>query len=169
MGPTVAAECATGRGAHLPCGIESGFNAPAMSFAVYPAIFFTVVLLVSTAYFLMGGLPLLILDHETPLDARFVRSFFATDYKVVFYAAVGAAARYALWGRFGFAAGATAIALAALALRRNLLPAMERIGAQIQAKEADAVSRFRRLHSLALLTNVVQLILVVWGVIRISL
>ena len=140
-----------------------------MSFALYPAIFFTVVLLVTTAYFLMGGLPLLILEHDTPVDARFVRSFFATDYKVVFYAAVGAAASYALWGRFGFAAGAAAIALVALALRRTLLPAMERIGASIQEKEANAIARFRRLHSLALLTNVAQLVVVVWGVIRISL
>jgi hypothetical protein len=140
-----------------------------MPFAVYPSLFFTVVLLVTTAYFLMGGLPLLILEHDTPLDARFVRGFFATDYKVVFYAAAGASASYALWGRFGFAAGAAAIAIAALALRRSLLPAMERIGAQIEEKETSAISRFRRLHSLALLTNLAQLVVIVWGVILISL
>jgi hypothetical protein len=32
----------------------------AMAFAVCPAFFFTVVLLVATAYFLLGGLPLLV-------------------------------------------------------------------------------------------------------------
>ena len=44
--------------------------------STYIALFFTVVLLVTTAYFIMGGIPLLILAHDTPLDGRFVRRFF---------------------------------------------------------------------------------------------
>ncbi len=47
-----------------------------MSIALYPALVFTVALLVTTAYFLLGGLPLLVLDHDKPLDARFIRGFF---------------------------------------------------------------------------------------------
>ena len=35
------------------------------------ALFFTVVLLVMTTYFIMGSIPLLVLKHDTPLDARF--------------------------------------------------------------------------------------------------
>ena len=33
---------------------------------MYGALFFTVVLLVIIAYFLMGGLPLLVLKHDVP-------------------------------------------------------------------------------------------------------
>jgi hypothetical protein len=140
----------------------------AMPFAIYPALFFTVVLLVTTAYFLMGGLPLLILQHDTPLDARFIRSFFAIYYKGVFFAAVGASVSYALWGRFAFAIGAAAMALMAVALRKRLIPAMERIGAQIQEDGASAITRFRKIHSVALLANLTQLVVIVWGLIRIS-
>jgi hypothetical protein len=47
-----------------------------MAAAIYPALVFTVALLVTTAYFLLGGLPLLVLDHQTAVDARFVRAFY---------------------------------------------------------------------------------------------
>jgi len=70
-----------------------------MSIAIYPAFFFTVVLLVTTAYFLLGGLPLLVLAHDVPLDARFIHSFFNLYYKAAFWAALGAAVSHALWGR----------------------------------------------------------------------
>ena len=42
-----------------------------MSAALIAALIFTVALLVTTAYFLMGSVPLLILKHDTVLDARF--------------------------------------------------------------------------------------------------
>ena len=67
--------------------------------AGYAALFFTVLLLVTTAYFLMGGLPLLILKHDTPVDAGFIRGFFDVYYKAAFFAASGACLSYALWGR----------------------------------------------------------------------
>ena len=69
-----------------------------MTWGMYGAFIFTVALLVFTAYFLLGGLPLLVLKHDVPLDARFVRAFFNVYYKVAFWAALGAAASYALWG-----------------------------------------------------------------------
>ena len=47
-----------------------------MSAALIAALVFTVALLVTTAYFMMGSLPLLILKHDTPVDARFIRGFF---------------------------------------------------------------------------------------------
>jgi hypothetical protein len=90
-----------------------------MTVAIYPALFFSVVLLVTTAYFLMGGLPLLILKHDTSIDAKFIRSFFNVYCKGVFYAAIGASVSCALWGRFAFAVGTAAIALVAVALRRR--------------------------------------------------
>ena len=140
-----------------------------MTAAIYPALFFTVVLLVTTAYFLMGGLPLLILKHDTPIDAQFIRSFFNIYYKGVFYAAIGASASYALSGRFTFAVGTAAIALVAVALRRGLIPAMGLIGGRIEADGASAIARFRKVHAVALLTNLLQLVAIVWGLIRMSL
>lgn len=140
-----------------------------MQAALIAAIFFTVVLLVTTAYFLMGGLPLLTLKHDTPVDARFIRSFFNLYYKAAFGAAAGATVSYALCGRPGFALGIGAVALAVLELRRRLIPAMERLGEQIQAADATALDTFRRLHATALGANLVQLIALVWGLTRIRL
>jgi hypothetical protein len=141
-----------------------------MSAATIAALVFTVVLLVTTAYFLMGGLPLLILQHDSPVDARFVRGFFNVYYRAAFYAALGAAASYALSGRPAFAIGAAAIALVAVLLRRHLLPAMQQMGAQIAAaNEQTAIRRFRRIHATALIINLVQLIVLVWSITKLSL
>lgn len=139
-----------------------------MTWGMYGAFVFTVALLVFTAYFLLGGLPLLILKHDVPLDARFVRSFFGVYYKVAFWAAVGAAASYALWGRFGFAVGAATIAIVVAILRKHFLQAMEEIGAQIEGSNAEPIRRFRRMHAAALLINVALLTVLVWGTIRLS-
>lgn len=137
--------------------------------ASYPALFFTVVLLVTTAYFLMGGLPLLILQHDTPVDGRFIRRFFEIYYQAATVAALGACISYAWWGRVPYAAGAAGIAALALLLRRRLIPAMERLGERIQAADAQAVAGFRRAHGAALLINLAQLVIVVWAVTRLSL
>ena len=139
-----------------------------MSSAIYAALCFTVVLLVTTAYFLMGGLPLLILKHDTPLDAKFIRGFFNIYSKAAFFAAAGASASYALSGRPGFALGVAAIALVVVVLRRRLIPAMEQLGAQIQTSDASAIQSFRRVHSAALLVNLAQLVALVWGLTMVS-
>ncbi|MBP6898660.1 MAG: hypothetical protein KBC73_01160 [Burkholderiaceae bacterium] len=139
-----------------------------MPSAVYAAFFFTVALLVTTAYFLMGGLPLLVLKHDVPLDARFVRGFFRVYYRAAFWTALGACISYALWGRPAFAVGAALLAGLALLLGRHLLQAMQRLGAQIEASDAAAVRRFRRVHVLTLAINLAQLVLLVWGLIRLS-
>jgi hypothetical protein len=139
-----------------------------MSPAIYPAFVFTVVLLVTTAYFLLGGLPLLILKHDVPLDARFIRAFFNVYYRAAFWAALGAAASYAFLTRFGLAIGAIGIAAVATLLRIYLVPAMEQLGTQIEANANGAVERFRRMHAGALLVNLLQLVLLVWGLIELS-
>lgn len=139
-----------------------------MTWGMYGAFIFTVALLVFTAYFLLGGLPLLVLKHDVPLDARFVRAFFNVYYKVAFWAAVGAAVSYALWGRFAFAIGAAAIAVVVAVLRKHFLRAMEEIGGQIGGDDMEPVRRFRRMHAAALLINVALLVLLVWGTIRLS-
>jgi len=139
-----------------------------MPFAIYPAFFFTVVLLVTTAYFLLGGLPLLVLKHDIPLDARFIRSFFNLYYKAAFWASLGAAISFGLWGRMVLALGATALAGVAVLLRRQLVPAMQQLGSEIEANAEGAIQRFRKVHGTALLVNLGQLALVVWGTVQLS-
>ena len=140
-----------------------------MSMAIYPAMLFTVALLVTTAYFLMGGLPLLVLDHDTSLDARFIRGFFNLYYKAAFATSIGAAISFALLGRASFAIGAIALAMVLVLLRSKLVPAMEQLGGQIQTSGALAIKRFRQVHLTALLLNLIQLIILVWALLQFSL
>ena len=140
-----------------------------MTTALIPALFFTVALLVTTAYFLLGALPLLVLEHDTPLDGRFVRGFFNTYYLAVMFTAGAAALSYAGVGRFGFGAGAAVLALLAALLRRKFLPRMDHLRARIEEGHAEAIASFRRLHVVAILMNVTQLALIVWTLIAFSL
>jgi hypothetical protein len=140
-----------------------------MSAALIAALVFTVILLVVTAYFLLGSVPLLVLKHDTPLDARFVRSFFNSYYVAAIYAASATAVSYAFAGRLALAAGAACLALLSVALRGKVLPRMDSEQAQIQVSGADAISRFRRTHLTAILINLVQLVLIVWSLMALSL
>lgn len=140
-----------------------------MQGAMYGSLFFTVALLVTTAYFLMGGLPLLILKHDVALDARFVRGFFNVYCKASFWAALGACVSYALWGRWVFAVGAAVYVGIAIGVRKALLPAMQALGAQIEASAGGAILKFRRLHVAVLSLNLVQLAVLVWSITRLSL
>src|SRR4051794_774977 len=139
-----------------------------MSAALIAALFFTVILLVVTAYFIMGSVPLLILKHDTPMDSRFVRGFFNTYYRMATFAAAATAASYALAGRPAFAVGAAALALLAVMLRRNIIPKMDALGARIQVDGTDSIPGFRRTHITAILINVAQLVLIVWSLTTLS-
>ena len=121
-----------------------------MSAAMIAALVFTVALLVTTAYFIMGGLPLLVLQHDTPLDARFVRAFFNLYYRAAVFTAMATAACYALAGRAVLAAGAAVIAMIALALRQQVIPRMDRLGQHIQGNVIDAIPGFRKTHVTAI-------------------
>ena len=140
-----------------------------MTLTLIPALFFTVALLVTIMYFLLGGLPLLVLEHDTPLDGRFVRGFFNTYYLAAMFTAGAAAVSYAVAGRFGFAAGATLLCVLSVLMRRTLVPEMDRLRTRIQQGDADAIARFRRLHLFALFANLTQLALIVWTLIAFSL
>ena len=136
-----------------------------MSAAMFAALFFTVALLVTTAYFIMGSIPLLILRHDTPLDARFVRAFFNVYYVAAFITATATAISYAFASRLGVAAGAAALALIAVVLRNRMIPKMDALGAQIQVDYSTAIPGFRRTHVTAIVINVVQLVVIVWSLI----
>jgi len=140
-----------------------------MSAALIAALIFTVALLVTTAYFLMGSVPLLILKHDTPMDARFVRGFFNTYYLAAMLTASATAASYALAGRLAVAGGAAALALLAVILRRQVIPKMDSLRARIQVGETAAIAWFRRIHAAAILVNLAQLVLIVWSLIAASM
>ncbi|PZQ58475.1 MAG: hypothetical protein DI563_30795 [Variovorax paradoxus] len=139
-----------------------------MSAAIIAALFFTVALLVTTAYFIMGAIPLLILRHDTPLDARFVRGFFNVYYRAAFITAGATALSYAIAGHPGVACGAAALALVALLLRRRVIPSMDALGSRIQGDFMDAIPGFRKLHVWAILINIAQLVAIVWSLIALS-
>lgn len=139
-----------------------------MSAAMFAALCFTVALLVTTAYFIMGSVPLLVLKHDTPLDARFVRGFFNIYYVAAFVTATATAISFAFAGRPGLAAGAAALAVIAVVLRKKIIPKMDSLGAQIQSNYMDAIPGFRRTHIAAILINVAQLVAIVWSLTTLS-
>ncbi|MDM0075205.1 hypothetical protein QTH90_12475 [Variovorax sp. J2P1-59] len=139
-----------------------------MSPAMFAALGFTVALLVTTAYFIMGSIPLLILKHDTPLDARFVRGFFNIYYVAAFMTATATAISYAIAGRPGLAVGAAALAMIAIVLRKKIIPKMDALGAQIQSNYMDAIPGFRRTHITAILINIAQLAAIVWSLVALG-
>lgn len=133
------------------------------------ALICTVILLVITAYFLLGSVPLLVLKHDTPLDAGFVRGFFNTYYVAAMYAAGATALSYAVAGRFVFAAGAAGLAALAVLLRRAVMQKMDLLRADLRSDDASAIAAFRRTHVAAILANLAQLALIVWSLVALPL
>lgn len=131
-------------------------------------MFFTVALLVVTAYFLLGSIPLLVLKHDTPLDSRFVRGFFNTYYLAAMFTAAATAASYAIAGQPVYAAGAAGLAILAASLRRWIIPKMDTLQAQIRQSNNEAIPGFRRTHVIAILINLAQLVAIVWSLIAFS-
>ncbi len=132
-----------------------------MSIAMGAALFFTVALLVTTTYFIMGSIPLLLLKHDSPVDARFVRNFFRIYYLAAIATAGATAISYALAGRFELAACGAALTALAVFLRGKVIPQMDAFGAQIQTNDLDAIPGFRKTHIQAILINVLQLVAIV--------
>ena len=139
-----------------------------MSAAMIAALFFTVALLVTTAYFIMGSVPLLVLRHDTPLDAGFVRGFFNIYYVATLITATATSISYAFAGRPALATGAAALALMAVILRKKVIPTMDSLGAQIQSSGMDAIPGFRKTHLTAILINIVQFAAIVWSLSALS-
>ena len=139
-----------------------------MSAAMIIALVCTVALFVTTAYFIMGSIPLLVLKHDTPLDARFVRGFFNLYYRAAFATATATAISFAFAGRAGHAAGAAALALLSVVLRSKVIPKMDALGAQIQTDYMEAIPGFRRTHVTAIVINVAQLVAIVWSLVALG-
>src|SRR5207253_2470402 len=106
---------------------------------------------------ILGSIPLLVLKHDTPLDARFVRGFFNIYYVAAVVTATGTSICYAVAGRPLLAIGAAVLAMVAIGLRRKVIPRMDSLGTQIQSNAMEAIPGFRRTHITAILINIVQL------------
>jgi hypothetical protein len=124
----------------------------------HAALLSTVALLAVTAYFLLGSVPLLVLKHDNPMDARFIRSFYITYYRLAWVTATATAVSYALAGRLGMALGAAGIVLLTLLLRAKFIPQMDRLAGQIRGNDLLAIPAFRQIHKAAILINVAQLL-----------
>ncbi len=122
------------------------------------ALFFTVALLAVTAYFLLGSVPLLTLQHDNPVDSRFIRSFYITYFRIAFGVAIATATSYAIAGRWGFATGAAAIAILTWVLRKKFITQMDHMAGQIQAQNEEAIPAFQKLHKSAIAINTTQLL-----------
>ncbi len=125
------------------------------------ALIFTVAMLMVTAYFLLGSVPLLVLKHDNPVDAKFVRAFYNMYYRLAFVTAVGAAISYALSGRPLFALGAAANAVLVWVLRGQFIPRMVALESRIKTEDMMAIPAFRQMHKTALGINLAQLVTIV--------
>ena len=121
------------------------------------AFFATVVLLVCMGYFMLGSLPLLILKHDTPMDARFIRGLFNLYYMAVILMATVGAVGYALAQRPLFVVLMAGIAVLAVATRRVIVLGMDRLRSTMTGADAPVIARFRKLHVTGMVLNVVQL------------
>ena len=116
-----------------------------------------------SVYFLLGSVPLLILKHDTPVDGRFIRSFFNLYYRMAAFVTAAATLTYAFSGRPWFAVGAAVIAVLSVVLRRTIIAKMDLLRSQIQTADYEAIPEFRKIHVRAVLISLVQLVVVVWS------
>ena len=138
--------------------------------AISVALLSTVALLISMGFFMLGSLPLLVLKHDTPLDAHFIRGLFNVYYLAVMVAGTATALSYGWAGKPAFALGAACVAALALALRRWIvIPRMDFLRSTMQASGHAAIAQFRLLHITGMLLNVAQLGCVAWALTRLAL
>jgi hypothetical protein len=121
----------------------------------------TVAMLAVTAYFFFGSVPLLILKHDNTMDARFIRSFYITYYRIALVTASVTAASFTAAARPAFAIGAVAIVILTLVLRRTFIPRMDALRTQIEADDPAAILAFRRIHKTAIVINLIQLFVII--------
>lgn len=115
---------------------------------------------------MFGSLPLMILKHDTPLDARFIRGLFDVYYKAVMVTATVGALAHALVGRPTIATGMAGIALIAFISSRGILSRMDQLRGAMTATDTMRIRHFRLLHVCGMVLNVVQLCAVCVGLVK---
>src|SRR3954467_4275869 len=102
-----------------------------------------VLLLVWMGFFMLGSLPLMILKHDTPLDARFIRGLFDVYYKAVMVAAGVGVLAHAIAGRPATTVEMAVIGVVAYCSRRGILSRMDQLRATMTATDTAAIREFR--------------------------
>ena len=116
-----------------------------------------------------GQLAPLVLQHDTPLDGRFIRGLFNVYYRAVTITGACGALGFTLAGRPLFAAVLCGMAALGLVGRQWFIPRMDALRNVITAENATAIRGFRRLHIQGMLINFVMLISFCYGMTRTSL
>jgi hypothetical protein len=114
-------------------------------------------------FFMLGSLPLMILKHDTPLDARVIRGLFDVYYKAVMVVAAAGTLAHALARRPVTTVGMAIVGVVAFCSRSFILARMDRLRASMSATDAAGIRRFRELHVLGMVLNFVQLIAICAG------
>jgi hypothetical protein len=125
------------------------------------ALFATIILLLPMFYFLLAAPSFLLVKLDVPSVSELLRAMFSGYFLTVSIAGAIGTVAVALTGRLGLAFGIGLIAIFAHSSRRWFL---QRMDAQINGRDAgdaDAVRRLRRLHWGGMLSNAVQLAVVV--------
>ncbi|MBI2770806.1 MAG: hypothetical protein HYX47_14360 [Burkholderiales bacterium] len=133
------------------------------------ALLATVGLLISMGFFMLGSLPLLILKHDTPLDARFIRGLFHYYYRAVLVTSTAATIAYAFAKRPAFSLGMCVVAVLALIAHRLVIGRMDALRGTMTPEDAVGIHSFRRWHVGGMAFNVLQLATVAYGLTGLSL
>jgi hypothetical protein len=133
------------------------------------ALISTVALLVWMGFFMMSSLPLLVLKHDTPLDARFIRGLFNLYYVAIMITATVGALSSALANRPTIALGLGFFAACGFAGRRWFVARMDRLRSTMTADDLGGIRRFRQLHIAGMLLNLVLLAGLCIGMTQVSL
>ena len=128
----------------------------------------TIALLLPMVFFTFASPPLLVLKHDTPQDARVIRTLFNIYYTMVVIVAGAGAVGHALVGRTTVALAMAGMAAFVFAVRRWFIPRMDALRPTIADGDTSAISQFRRLHIAGILLNVAQLSAVAWGIGRLA-
>jgi len=127
------------------------------AFALYAAV----ILLLPMAAFFLSSPTFLLVGLEVPEVTQLLRGLFSGYFLVMGVTGTVAAVGFILGGRPLFAVGAIAVAIFATVARRWFL---QRLDAQLSAREAGvatAVPRLRALHLQGMLVNAIMLACVV--------
>ena len=138
-------------------------------FEIYLSLFFAVLLVVINTYFLLGGLPLLTLKHDSETDATFIRKFFELNCKLSLVSTIGACVSFGLWGKWSFVAGSSWMFCMTVFVRSQVLPSMLSQGTSISEGDFNATTKFRRLHAGILLILLINIVLLVYALVHLSI
>jgi hypothetical protein len=124
-------------------------------------LFATVIVLLPMGYFLLAAPAFLLVRLDIPPVARLLRGMFNGYFVTLAIAGAMGAIAVALDGRLVLALGIGLIAAFAASSRRWFLRRMDARLSDRDAGDADAARRLRRLHWGGMLSNAVQLAVVV--------